>query len=358
MHGFPCENASLPHCAYFTHIRWGGGIAPPQAVLQGFPSRGCKSQGQKGSFCCIKDPKGPKIEKFNLAWNFQSRLKTSISLEIFNLVLQQNSPQQNRVWWAALLKFQSRLKISIPEGDLEIFQSFSAEWPCKSAMWIFRPEFWGEFSDVNFGWWISWWWIFEGALLFGKHRPKKFDPRIRAQNSGRKNWHPRIRPTRCRIPSAETCPWMFWLSGKGSGEPPEIAPPSVPPPKHSMSKMLCTDYHCFEAAFEPGTRPRCQAGTLEPDQQGPPSCRCGLAAQRRHWPYAFAPLPDLTFEPKAVSRGKWGCTNWRHTSGPKKTTTARDVTEFCAFSPPGNRESFEIETSIFIARIDSRESRH
>ena len=25
---FPCENANLPHCTYFTHIRRGGGVKP------------------------------------------------------------------------------------------------------------------------------------------------------------------------------------------------------------------------------------------------------------------------------------------------------------------------------------------
>ena len=43
-----------------------------------------------------KPQEGPKDwKKFNLDWNFQSRLKTSISLEIFNPDLQ-NSPQKKR----------------------------------------------------------------------------------------------------------------------------------------------------------------------------------------------------------------------------------------------------------------------
>ena len=64
------------------------------------------------------------LEIYNLAWKLQSRLKFSIltlrnphknrglvggSLEIFNLAWKCHS-------------FQSRLKISIPEGDLELFQ--------------------------------------------------------------------------------------------------------------------------------------------------------------------------------------------------------------------------------------------
>ena len=64
-------------------------------------------------------PKGPKIENFNLAWNLQSRLKSSISLENFNLDL--HNPHKNRglvggalesfnlAWkfqsWRAILKF-------------------------------------------------------------------------------------------------------------------------------------------------------------------------------------------------------------------------------------------------------------
>ena len=51
--------------------------------------------------------------------------------------------------------------------------------------WIFWCEFWAvNFLRVNF-------W---GGSFYGKHRAKKFDPRIRPQNSGLKNSHPRIRP--------------------------------------------------------------------------------------------------------------------------------------------------------------------
>ena len=58
----------------------------------------------------------------------------------------------------------------------------------------FSARILGWIFDVNFWRWISWGWIFEGALFIGKHRTKKFDPRIRPQNSGLKNSHPRIRP--------------------------------------------------------------------------------------------------------------------------------------------------------------------
>ena len=85
-------------------------------------------------------------------------------------------------------------------------------------MWIFQPEFWGEFLDVNFGRWISWGWIFEGGSFIGKHRAKKFDPRIRPQNSGLKNLHPRMRPQirvhEVQNPLCGNLPlirlWWFW----------------------------------------------------------------------------------------------------------------------------------------------------
>ena len=70
-------------------------------------------------------PKGPKIEKF------QSCLIFPISLEIFNLDWNFQSwpsefPTENRGLVGALAwKFQSCLKISIPEGDLEFFQSLA-----------------------------------------------------------------------------------------------------------------------------------------------------------------------------------------------------------------------------------------
>ena len=60
----------------------------------------------------LNGPKGPNLEKFQVfAWNFQSRLKFSISLENFNLDLQ-NSPQKIGVCGWLARNFQSRLKIS------------------------------------------------------------------------------------------------------------------------------------------------------------------------------------------------------------------------------------------------------
>ena len=105
-----------------------------------------------------------------------------------------------------------------------------------------------NFSD--FGRWISWGWIFEGALFIGKHRTKKFDPRIRPQNSGLKNSHPRIRPQirvhevqnplcgnlplrKCRnFDKDSSYGWTLWvippvrlgLSGRNCGKNPEKKP--------------------------------------------------------------------------------------------------------------------------------------
>ena len=50
-----------------------------------------------------------RLKKFNLAWNSQSRLKISISIEIFNLALQ-NFPQKIGPWWVARLKFSISLE--------------------------------------------------------------------------------------------------------------------------------------------------------------------------------------------------------------------------------------------------------
>ena len=66
----------------------------PETVFGPFPKKGQK-----------RNPKGPNLEKI------QSRLKFSISLEIFNLDLQ-NSPQKIGVGGWLAWKFQSRLKIS------------------------------------------------------------------------------------------------------------------------------------------------------------------------------------------------------------------------------------------------------
>ena len=84
------------------------------------------------------------LENFNLAWKLQSRLNFSIpgfriahknrglvggSLEIFNLAWKCHS-------------FQSRLKISIPEGDLEIFQDLGP----LGCLFSDLPCFGGRFS--------------------------------------------------------------------------------------------------------------------------------------------------------------------------------------------------------------------
>ena len=60
-------------------------------------------------------------------------------------------------------------------------------------MWIFQPEFWGQFFDVNFGRWISRGCIFQGASFAGKKTesknstrefgPKFGSPKFVSQNS-------------------------------------------------------------------------------------------------------------------------------------------------------------------------------
>ena len=90
----------------------------------------------------------------------------------------------------------------------------SAKWPCRNAMWIFQPEFWGEFFDVNFGRWISWAWIFEGALFLlenigPKNSTPEFGPKIRGSKIRIPEFGVEFGFTRCKIPSAETCPWHY-----------------------------------------------------------------------------------------------------------------------------------------------------
>ena len=59
----------------------------------------------------LPNPKGPNLEKIQdrLKISEKSRLKISISLEIFNPDLQ-NSPQKIGVWWVARLKISSSLE--------------------------------------------------------------------------------------------------------------------------------------------------------------------------------------------------------------------------------------------------------
>ena len=115
-------------------------------------SYGIKIPWNKGTFrmwCTNRLPRGPydwknsiptdrvkfpihTLQIFNpYAWKFQSRLKFSISIENFNPDLD-NSPHKGALLCGSVeifnldWKFQSeigRLKISIPEQNLEIFQS-------------------------------------------------------------------------------------------------------------------------------------------------------------------------------------------------------------------------------------------
>ena len=78
-------------------------------------------------FTWFANPKGPKIEKIQSRLKIQVEIfnlarKFEISLEIFNLDLQ-NSQRRIGSGGRHAWNFQSRSKISIPEGDLEFFQS-------------------------------------------------------------------------------------------------------------------------------------------------------------------------------------------------------------------------------------------
>ena len=89
------------------------------------------------------NPKGPKIEKI------QSRLKFSISLGNFNPDWDvQSWPSEfptkkiRGLVGGSLEIFQSRLKISIPEGDLEFFQSLGPE----GHFYRLSKKYWGFFG--------------------------------------------------------------------------------------------------------------------------------------------------------------------------------------------------------------------
>ena len=88
------------------------------------------------------------------AWNFQSRLKTSISLE-FVRCWPWEFPTNIGVGWVARLNFQSRLKISSVQSRLKIFKAGSLQcgfWPRNSQIpiWILPWIFWWIFSSYFF----------------------------------------------------------------------------------------------------------------------------------------------------------------------------------------------------------------
>ena len=76
-----------------------------------------------------KFAKGPKIEKINLGWNCQSRLKISISLEMFNPGPPEFPAKKIGVWWVA------RLKISI---SIENFNPGGRPWFFFFNLWALR----------------------------------------------------------------------------------------------------------------------------------------------------------------------------------------------------------------------------
>ena len=90
--------------------RGGGAEGPGGCLRQIGEFWGVNVGGAKYFFRGRNIPKGPNLEKFQDRLKiFQSRLKISISLEIFNPDFQ-NSPQKIGVWWVARLKMSSSLE--------------------------------------------------------------------------------------------------------------------------------------------------------------------------------------------------------------------------------------------------------
>ena len=92
--------------------------------LSGRPQSGRRKQPKDEGFGQdLPSPKGPKIEKINLDWNFQSRLKKSISIEIFNPGPSE-FPTKIRVWWVARLKILISIENFNPGGRSWFFSIF------------------------------------------------------------------------------------------------------------------------------------------------------------------------------------------------------------------------------------------
>ena len=72
-------------------------------------------------FGIVQTLRAQRLKRINIAWNLQSRLKISISLENFNLDLQNSTKKKfgGRLAW----NFQSRLKFQSQRAILEFFQS-------------------------------------------------------------------------------------------------------------------------------------------------------------------------------------------------------------------------------------------
>ena len=140
---FPRQETAMMHCDL--RVRW--------KVASDLRFRAAISEPKTPSFCGISGdlapstrkslaiPKGPKIEKI------QSRLKISISLEIFNLDWNFQSwpsdfPTKIGVWWVARLKFSISIENFNPGGRSWIFSIFGPLgiaivrfWCAKSGAW-------------------------------------------------------------------------------------------------------------------------------------------------------------------------------------------------------------------------------
>ena len=95
----------------------------------------------------------------------------------------------------------------------------SAKWPCRSAMWISQSEFWVNFMMM----WILGGESLEGEFLRGlfllenigpKNSTPEFGPKIRDSKICIPEFDPKFGLTRCKIPSAETCPWDYISNSK------------------------------------------------------------------------------------------------------------------------------------------------
>ena len=118
------------------------------------------------------NPEGPNLEENQsrlnawklqvFAWNFQSRLKTSISLEMFNLDLE-NSPQKKKGFGGRLAwNFQARLKFS---SSLENVIRLNLAWKFQSrAQILIFFKIWALCPEMGPKWVNKWVWPIFGCV--------------------------------------------------------------------------------------------------------------------------------------------------------------------------------------------------
>ena len=90
---------------------------------------------------------------------------------------------------------------------------FFSQMALQSAMSHFFLDLWVEFWKVNFGRWIPWGWIFQGASVAGKtglkNSTQEFGSKIRASKFRFPEFGPKFGFRRCKIPCAEIYPWHY-----------------------------------------------------------------------------------------------------------------------------------------------------